>query len=271
MRLAVGLLVVALGGSIAWADDAKPATPKTTIKVPLRVVRVMPESHQALLFDRDRGTHVLAELGTQIDGCEVADIADDTVTLSANGTQIVLAAPEPDTHAAKAPKGATAMKPAATPVDPYDAPTTAATPADPYASAAAAPADPYADPAAAPVDPYGAATSTSPAVLVTTSEAPGLALTRGELTASLANFTKLSAGLQAAFTPAGVRVDAVATGSLFARAGLRGGDTITAVDGQPLRSLDDAAELYARAATARNVTISVLRAGKPASLHVTIK
>ena len=50
-------------------------------------------NHQALLFDKNRGTHVLAEVGSQVEGYQVEDITDDTVTLSANGTQLVLAAP----------------------------------------------------------------------------------------------------------------------------------------------------------------------------------
>jgi S1-C subfamily serine protease len=72
------------------------------------------------------------------------------------------------------------------------------------------------------------------------------------------------------FTPTGARIDSIAAESLFARLGLRAGDVVEAVDGRPLRSLDDAATLYARAASARNVTILVQRAGKPVSLRVAI-
>ena len=66
------------------------------------------------------------------------------------------------------------------------------------------------------------------------------------------------------------RPDSVAPASLFARAGLRAGDVVTAVDGRPLRSIDDAAELYARAGTARNIAIQVVRADKPITLHIAI-
>ena len=97
------------------------------------------------------------------------------------------------------------------------------------------------------------------------------ALTRTELAASLADFGKLAGSIRAEFTPAGLRIDAVAERSLFAKAGLRAGDVVTAVDNQPLRSLDDAATLYARAGTARNVSIQALRGGKPVSLRVAIQ
>ena len=46
---------------------------------------------------------------------------------------------------------------------------------------------------------------------------------------------------------------------------------ITAVDGQPLRSIDDAANVYARATTARNITVQLIRNGKPATLKLSIQ
>ena len=68
-----------------------------------------------------------------------------------------------------------------------------------------------------------------------------------------------------------MRVDSVAAGSLFAKAGLRPGDVVASVDGHALHSLDDAADLYARAGRARSVTAQVVRAGKPVTLHVSIQ
>ncbi len=302
MRFAAALLFIALAGPIALADDARPApTPTAAAKparVSLRVVRVMPESHEALLFDRDHNKHVIAEIGTLIGDFQVTDIADDEVTLASHGNEIVLAAPERSHrhHDGADDTAAMPTKPAPGPVDPY-APPAGAAPADPYADApirvVEAPVDPYSDapirvveaPDATPAAPAAPvrvveapdapaplpspAVVTVPAALV--SDDPALALTRPELAAALGDFTKLTAGIRASFGPTGVRVDSVVAGSLFARAGLRAGDVITAVDGQPLRTLDDAADLYARAASARNLTISMQRSGKPASLHVTIK
>jgi len=92
MRLLAAMLFMSLA-TPALADDARPAdhAPSTTrIKTPLRVIRIMPESHQALLFDRNRGTYVLAEVGKSFDRYTVAEIDDDEVTLDADGTTIVL-------------------------------------------------------------------------------------------------------------------------------------------------------------------------------------
>jgi len=77
--------------------------------------------------------------------------------------------------------------------------------------------------------------------------------------------------MQASIGKAGVELRAVAAGSVFARAGLRAGDVITAVDGKPLRSLDDAADLYARAGTLKSATVQLLRAGRPHTLRITIQ
>jgi S1-C subfamily serine protease len=125
---------------------------------------------------------------------------------------------------------------------------------------AAAPRAPSADvhPAAAP----GAASAAGGGAVV---------VSRAELDRALADFAALAAGVRASFSASGLVVDAVGEGTIFERAGLRAGDVVTAVDGVRLRSLDDAANLYARAATARAITAKIVRAGAPATLHVVIQ
>ena len=66
-------------------------------------------------------------------------------------------------------------------------------------------------------------------------------------------------------------VSAIGDGTLFQRAGLRAGDVIASVDGVRLRSLDDAANVYARASTASAMTAQIIRGGKPITLHVAIR
>jgi S1-C subfamily serine protease len=66
-------------------------------------------------------------------------------------------------------------------------------------------------------------------------------------------------------------VEAVGGGTIFAHAGLLPGDLITAVDGTPLRSLDDAANLYARAPSAKTLSANIVRGGTPLTLHVVIR
>ena len=96
-------------------------------------------------------------------------------------------------------------------------------------------------------------------------------ISRAELDRALADFAALTAAVRASFSAAGVVVDSVGAGTIFQRAGLRAGDVIASVDGIQLRSLDDAANLYARAATAKMITAQVVRAGKPVTLRMTIR
>jgi S1-C subfamily serine protease len=96
-------------------------------------------------------------------------------------------------------------------------------------------------------------------------------LARADVNAALGNFGAMSAAIHGGFTAEGLRIDSVAAGSLFAKAGLRAGDVVTSVDGRPLHSLDDAANLYARAPAMKAATASVLRGGKPVTLRVSIQ
>jgi len=486
MRLVAGALALTLFASFARAEDTRTAEPTATAatpvdvthgKIPLRVVRVMSQSHQALLFDRERETHVLAEVGSKIDGFTVEAIDDDEVTLSAEGKQIVLAAParggsrrhdrdrdlaathvrsemgaRPTDTTDKGPAPDTAaMGPA--PIDPYgeaairvveapgapgaaarptgqavkvieagdggirvaeapgspgSPPVSTVSPASPPASSASPPASsasppvtpvsPQASPASPPISSVGAPTSPvnlparpaspaetpaadarsldsktpavrvveaptptlgpqandarlpaprpearpeakadakpdakAPAVRVAdaarppdkrTSDARAMAdilsadsrpqgarppasgapnpatpaprststpqpasdvrtasaapddaviLRRSDVDGALADFARLATAVRGSFSASGLTVDAVSEGSIFQRTGLRAGDVITAVDGAPLRSLDDAANLYARASTTKSITAQLLRGGKPMMLHVAIQ
>jgi hypothetical protein len=96
-------------------------------------------------------------------------------------------------------------------------------------------------------------------------------LSRGEVEAALADFGRLTAAIHGRFSASGLVVDAVGEGTLFQRAGVRAGDVIAAVDGIRLRSLDDAANVYARASKATAMTAQIVRGGKPMTLHVAIR
>jgi hypothetical protein len=384
MRFALTAASVLFAGFVstaAFADEAAPppAAPTTPApaakKLPLRVVRVLTETHQALLFDKTKGTHVLVEIGKEIDGFKVDDIDDDTVTLTPieGGAQVVLAGPDPSwrRHA----DGGRATKPAAAPEDPY----ASAAPMDPYGAddvpsveapgsvasgpvsapiaagdggvrTAAAPASTptatrtvsaatgaSADPAfttaptttapvatapatTGPVAPATTATATTTptttapivdssssanwstlpaptAVPASTTSAPAATaspaptatwsattsgdaptmlplptmLSKADVAAALSNFGALAGSMRGSFTPAGAKIDAVGPDSLLAKAGLRAGDVITSINNQPLRSLDDAANLYARAGSMKVATIVFQRAGKPTMLRLTIQ
>jgi hypothetical protein len=347
MRLVAGALALILFASLAHAEDTgigEPLAPAAEVapgKIPFRVIRVMAQSHQALLFDRDRATHVLAEIGAKLDGYTVDAIDDDAVTLSYEATRIVLAAPPrggsrrhdrelPAMHVRPAP-GARQTDPAAgdpTPVDPYgdvairvvqapgaaerdpaghavraieagaggvrvaEAPGSTAQPSGTPAAEAGtfdtklagqagirvvtAPASAAGPPAAGALpaaDVRPALTAPPSSEVRTASAAPAgtIVLPRGDVDGALADFAGLAAAVRGGFSASGLSVDAVGEGTIFQRAGLRAGDVVTAVDGARLRSLDDAANLYARASTASAITAQILRGGKPMTLHVAIR
>jgi len=98
-----------------------------------------------------------------------------------------------------------------------------------------------------------------------------IVLSRNEVDGALADFARLTAGVRGRFSASGVVIDAVGEGTIFQRAGLRAGDVITTVDGARLRSLDDAANVYARAPTAKAFAAQLVRDGRPVTLHVVIQ
>ncbi len=334
MRLVVGLVALTLTASVALADDANPpeARPEPLrSRVGLRVVRVLPESQQALLYDRHRGTHVLVEAGAAINGYRVLEVGDDEVVLSAEGREVVLAAPDPTWHRGHEVKSPQVAKRDSAPADPYGAPTQLEGPLDPYGASApgptatlapSMPGDPYAsspsDPYAAaetPADPY-ADTAPAPAIrsasvlpgstrAVATTAAPkaarsdasandfanvmtgslatpdtappqpapaaAIAISRKDVNAALSDFGRLTRSVRGTFTGAGARIDRVAPGSVFAKAGLVQGDVVTAVDGQPVLSIDDAADLYLRAPSMRTAKVDLVRGGAQMTIDVVIQ
>lgn len=335
MRLLSAVLFVALTGSVGFAEEPAPppATHASRAKVPLRVVKLLPETRQVLLFDKNKGSHVVAEVGQDVDGYVVDEIGDDDVTLVAqNGTEVILTAPEPAWRRRASSRKASAtgapIKAELAPQDPYADPAPAAdSTGGSIAGPVAAPITPGADgvrvadanhptPTVAPVVEPGtggvrvasaaapaeydpgvaafmaavageeidedgnpvAAPAPSPATTVPVTTATAVTagpttatIKRAEIDAALADFAQTSSTFRAAFVKDGLRFDDVMKGSLLARVGLERGDVVTTVDGQPLRSLDDAANLYARLPTARGTTLQVLRAGKPVTLRVSIQ
>jgi hypothetical protein len=98
MRSLVALLAAlgALAGAAAHAETqpagkaggqageiGKPARARTT--PPYRLIRILPETHQALLLDRNRGRHVLVDAGDALGGFEVIEVGGDHVVLARPG------------------------------------------------------------------------------------------------------------------------------------------------------------------------------------------
>jgi hypothetical protein len=334
-RLA-GILVLILGAS-AFADtteespapepvvEAAPAAKSS--KFPLRVVKILAESEQALLFDKTRGRHILVEVGEAVGDYTIASIDEEEVTLAGKDmpVEVVLAAPETrETKRAKraAAKKAAAEKAATAPEDPYGESAPKA-PADPYAAVEdgeleseqpiravtwgkegeksttspfatmdAEAAKPSADVANAGTP---AKKPTKPAPVIEEEDAPKPAprqvevdadivpdapavkadgptrLSKKDVTVALNDFAALAASIDGSFTAKGLVLEKLGASSVFSKAGLQVGDVVTAVDGKPLKTIDDAADLYARAGSMTRASVQILRAGKPLTLRIAIQ
>jgi hypothetical protein len=326
-RLA-GLLLVVLGAT-AFADTTEPsasppkteestpsATPAKPAKFPLRVVKVLPDSEQALLFDKNRGRHILVEIGEAVGDYTVAAIDEDEVTLTGKDlpVEVVLAAPESRKErrakkAARDAKAAAAVVEAETatdaaPADPYgeeepreasvEAPIRATqwgtsrtdgaegekSSTSPFANMSADAAKPSEDVANAGKPPVAKKPAPAPTAEIETADVePAVKataegptrLSKKEVSAALDNFAVLAAAIDGSFTQTGLTLEKVQAGSVFAKAGLSAGDVVTAVDGKPLRSIDDAADLYARAGSMKSASVQIVRAGKPQTIRIAIQ
>lgn len=315
-RLA-GILVLVLGAS-AFADTTEPSeAPPPTVeeaapaakssKFPLRVVKILAESEQALLFDKSRGRHILVEVGEAVGEYTIASIDEDEVTLAGKDipVEVVLAAPE-SRETRRAKRLAAKKKAAAAPEDPYGE--SAKAPADPYAAVEdgaleteepiravtwgkegeKSTASPFATMDAEAAKPSAdVADAGKPAAKperhvevdadiveepVTPVKADGpTRLSKKEVNLALNDFARLAASIDGSFTAKGLTIEKLGASSVFTKAGLQVGDIVTAIDGRPIKTIDDAADLYARAGSMTRASVQILRAGKPQTLRIAIQ
>lgn len=303
--LAVGTAGASAEAPNPAVSQAKPAK-KRVGRVPFRVVKLLPETGQALVYDQDRRAHVLVSEGDRLGNFDIVEVDEDSLVVARDGRELVLVT-DP-----KAPR----LAPDEAPVmlDPYGAGVV-----DPYASASARPAaapskaavgapiDPYAgevptEVLAPPdqraslqgvivVDPYAPATPAEPKVVqaptaatpIKPTPAPGgptavealrgdiQTVKRTELEAALSDFARLGKDIGFTRLPRGVRLGKVTTGSYFWKLGLRDGDVVSAIDGKPLRTLDDAAAAYARLGSAQKLAVDVERGNARGTLRFVLK
>jgi general secretion pathway protein C len=71
--------------------------------------------------------------------------------------------------------------------------------------------------------------------------------------------------------PNGFKLYAIRPNSVYAKLGMRNGDTISSVNGFDLSSPDKALEVYTKVREASNLSVSVLRRGKPMTLNYNIR
>lgn len=71
--------------------------------------------------------------------------------------------------------------------------------------------------------------------------------------------------------PNGFKLYAIRPNSVYAKLGMRNGDTISSVNGFDLSSPDKALEVYTKVREASNLSVSVIRRGKPMTLNYNIR
>lgn len=71
--------------------------------------------------------------------------------------------------------------------------------------------------------------------------------------------------------PDGLTLSRVRRDSIFTRLGLRSGDIITGVDGQPIESVDDALKFYNSLKSSSNLNLQIRRRGQSQTLQYTIE
>jgi general secretion pathway protein C len=71
--------------------------------------------------------------------------------------------------------------------------------------------------------------------------------------------------------PNGFKLYAIRPNSVYAKLGMRNGDTISSVNGFDLSSPDRALEVYTKVREASNLSVSVIRRGKPQTLNYNIR
>lgn len=356
--IAAALLAVVAGAGTAAAEGSgsEPAPPVAArpARIPYRVVKLMPESSQALVYDRSTRAHLVVAIGDDLGDFQVIDVDDEELVLWRDGREVVLvvdpSAPSAPAVLAHRPPTVVSVAPSAPPaalapekvapdqvlIDPYAAslapagPTApaaaAAGPLDPYAElapvtavsaaptapatvvSAAAPApaivpavvdpnaphvvlappdqraslqaaevlDPYAEPkvvaAPAGAEPIkGVPAPTSEAARAGEIRADVMTIQRAQLQDAVTSFDKLAKDHGFEKTGRGVRVRQVAPDSYAYGLGLRAGDIITAIDGAPLRGLDDAASAYVRLDTATSLRLDIERAGARGTLRFALR
>ena len=297
-------VVVACCVAFPAVSTAKPRRPAPRATV----VKIMKESGQALVLDRNRGEYVVVKRGDTVLGHVVSDIEND---------QIVLSTPtDPPLHyvlplvadAKVSPRAKSAEK--QPPNTPYAAPS-ATEVQDPYATAGSADTgdvlDPY-DTASVPTvlapensrvgqskppdsskprdtpaptapaptvrDPYGskpASKKSAPNKTAPTKVAneQSVTISRAEFDTALSDFQARSKEVQLGLEKRGVRIKGVSKGSFVARLGIRKNDLILTIAGHSVRNADEAAIVYVELSDAREFDLVLERNGAKHTIHYT--
>ena len=110
----------------------------------------------------------------------------------------------------------------------------------------------------------------------TPDSAQKIALQRSQVEEAMADVTKLmgDAKIRPHFEdgkPDGLTLSSVKPRSIFRKMGLRNGDIIVGVDGNPIQTVDDALKFYDNLTSASDVTLQLRRRGKEKVIEYSIK
>jgi len=231
---------------------AAPAFAQETLKG--RLVGVILDTGQALLWDEGAGKYALREVGEEFQGQRIIGMEKDRIQLE----HATLELAHPPVISKKAAKKMPAMIVTANGEAKMAAPIAPVAPAAANESVATPP------PPAAPVT---VATPPAPQKKeVITSDIP-----RAQIEVGLADFQQLSEEVQLQKVQGGGwRLVSVKDGCVLRKLGLREGDVVRRVSDLPINTFDDAASVYARIRTWDHLTLAVEREGRPVTIVVRI-
>jgi hypothetical protein len=295
-RLSGIALATLLAGGSALADTPLEAY------APLKVVGIMPDTRQALVWDEVAAEYRLVKAGDTLEGWRVLDISAATrhVTVAQDDMRdelVLTRLPRPNALVTYGGAKAAPVPPTATVAPGPNAPiatdmlaapgaagAAAAVPMDPYgpagagAAAAAEPMDPYAT-SAEPLAPPPAATPVTPTqpTVIQDDRDPDLAverhaIRRADLDREIGDIDGLMATVQVAPLKNGgfaiVRLD---SSSWLAALGLRQGDRVRSIAGETVSTVDDAARVYARLRSTSSFIVEVQRGQRRVLLHYDVR
>jgi type II secretory pathway component PulC len=236
---------------------AGPAFAQETLKG--RLVGVILDTGQALLWDETAGKYALREVGEEFQGQRIIGMEKDRIQLEHATMELA----HPPVVSKKAAKKMPAM------IVTHTGEKMAA-PLPPIASAAAVQSEAPAGPPSAPAVPAAASASASASASakkeVITHDVP-----RAQIEVGLADFAQLSEEVQLQKVEGGGwRLVRVKDGCVLRKLGLKDGDVVRRVSDLPINTFDDAASVYARIRTWDHLTLAVEREGHPVTIVVRI-
>ena len=88
---------------------------------------------------------------------------------------------------------------------------------------------------------------------------------------AIQDVSKLMTEIKIQPNEAGLSLSEIKPNSIFRRMGLRNGDVLKSVDGQEIRSVDDALKLYESLKSADNVSVVLQRRGTERTINYNIR